>query len=185
MQFLRAGIENSKLLSPEEESTIQRIANTLLASLLFFEPNHDEPHDTPGLLAGSIRCRLPHESQPTQVFLQDKLESLQYATATREEAGAAADKISSSRWEVLRDNRGCTRPRDMIVFNDDGYHSESSNDVGRVRMFRLNWTLRTIREDRPYCVVAAKLKGFPELVPISGFPATLHELKERWQRLCV
>ena len=189
MQFLREGIENSqsktKLLSSEEEATIQRIADMLLANLLFFEPNHDEQHDTYGILHGSVRCRLPHESQPAQVLLRDKIETLQYATATREEAAAVMGRIPPNRWEVLSDGHGSTRPSEMMVFDDDGSHSEGYGDMGRIRMFRLDLTLRTNREDRPYCIVAAKLKGSGELVPISGFPATLAELKERWQKQSV
>ncbi|KAK0612242.1 hypothetical protein B0T14DRAFT_440796 [Immersiella caudata] len=186
MRFLRASIEEGAL-SPQEADTIQRVAHSLLASLLFFEPNHDKQNEN-SLLRGSIRCRLPHESQATATLLKDKIETIHLATVTREEA-TAMSRIPPGRWEVLS-SQGTTRPSDMMVYDDDYLPGENSNDASAlgIRMFRLGLTLRTNREDRPYCVVAVKLKGSAgtsELVPISGFPATIQELKDRCRKLCV
>lgn len=94
-------------------------------------------------------------------------------------------RILSNRWEVLSDGRGSTRPSEMMVFHDEEPHSGIYGDMSRIQMFKLDLTMRTSREDRPYCVAAAKLKGSGELVPISGFPATLQELKERCQKQSV
>lgn len=171
MDFLQTGVEKGHLLQPEEDMAIQRVARTLLANLFFFEP-HDQ-HSRPGPLHGSIRCRLPHETNATTSLLKDKATGFYFASATREEA-AAVSNIPSGRWEQLYDVSRNGRPSKMI-------HEETFENGSSIKKFRLDCTLTSDTvETRPYCILAVRLAGVDETLPISGFPATLIDLRERW-----
>ena len=170
MAHLRKGIEDGFLLQPEEETAIQVVARTLLANLFFFEPHDQRPG--PGALHGSIRCRLPHETQATTMLLRDKAAGFYFASATREEA-AAVSSIPSGRWEQLFDVSRHGKPSDMI-------HEEIFEDGSSIKKFRLDCELGSETERRPYCILAVRLAGVDETLPISGFPATLIDLRERW-----
>jgi len=171
MAFLRSGIEDGALLQPDEETTIQRVARTLLAHLFFFEP--DEQHPRPGALHGSIRCRLPHETQATIALLRDKVMGFYSTLATKEEAATVAS-IPSGRWEPLHGASGHAKPSEMI-------HEEIFEDGSSIKKFRLDCTLGSdVMEIRPYSILAVRLVGVDETLPISGFPATVTDLRERW-----
>ncbi len=183
MDFLRSSIEGGSiegssigdkvpcLLQPAEETTIQRIAHTLIANFLFFEPYDHQPNGPGGSLQGSVRRRLPHETPATKPLLEEKVTGFYHTSATREEAATGAD-IASGRWKVLHDEIGrrtVTRPIDMV-------HEESFEDGSSIEKFRLACTLRSAPEVRPYHIIGVRLGGVDEVFPISGFPATLQEL---------
>ncbi|KAK1750124.1 hypothetical protein QBC47DRAFT_407352 [Echria macrotheca] len=176
MAFLRRAIgDEGTLLQTSELETIQRIAHTLLANLFFFEP--DDHTTSPGFLRGSIRCRLPHETPATTTLLGQKAISFHIAWATKEEAADVA-MIPSGRWVPLRDESGREKPSDMM-------HEEVFEDGSRIRKFRLDCDLIMDADTKSYCVLAVLLSDCEQKLPISGFPATLLDLKERLAKMWV
>ncbi|KAK0741429.1 hypothetical protein B0T18DRAFT_331380 [Schizothecium vesticola] len=171
MEFLRTGIQSGTLLQREDEvEAIPRVARTLLANLFFFEPYDQNPR--PGALYGSIRCRLPHETDALSTLLRDKVVGFYSVSVTREEA-AAVESIPNGRWEQLHGVSVHAKPVDMM-------HEEIFEDGSSIKKFRLDCTVGSETEARPYCILAVRLAEIHETFPISGFPATLIELKERW-----
>jgi Patatin-like phospholipase len=157
---------------PEIAEKIQDIANILMANLFFFEP-HEKSSASRSLLAdpsynilaGSIRCRLGHDSVPLRSLLAEKVESFWYT----ETSSADTEKLKGLpefRWTTVRSGSAVV-PSQMTI------------EESEVKKFRLNYTFRVKDNSNMFLVLAVKLSGTGKRIAISGFPSTLTDLQER------
>jgi hypothetical protein len=159
--------------TPEIAEKIQDIANILIASLFFFEPHEKTSSASNSLLvdpsyntlAGSIRCRLGHESVPLRNLLAEKVESFWYI----ETSSADTEKLKSlpkSLWQPVR-HGSAVAPSQMTI------------EENEVKKFRLNHTFCVKHGSNSFQVLAVKLSGTDQRIAISGFPSTLADLQKR------
>lgn len=157
----------------EGRTRVQSTAHVLLASLFFFEPDGGGiavPSDTPGRLregrnqlSGSIRCRLPRNSNGLRKLLAEKAESL---------------------WSIVLEN-GDARGADQ-AFWDPIRVSDASEDLANCVneetgecYVNLNITFEDEPGGQRLHVIGLKLRGHDKRIPISGFPSTMAALMER------
>lgn len=159
--------------TPEIVEKIQDIANILIANLFFFEPHEKTSSASHSLLvdpsynilAGSIRCRLGHDTVPLRNLLAEKVESFWFIEAS----SADMEKLKSlpeSWWTPVR-NGSAVAPSQMTI------------DENGVKKFRLNHTFRVKHGSNLFQVLAVKLSGTDKRIAISGFPSTLADLQKR------
>jgi hypothetical protein len=159
--------------TPEIAEKIQDIANILVANLFFFEPHEKTNSASHSLLAdpsyttlaGSIRCRLGHDSVPLRNLLASKVESFWHV----EVSSADTEKLKSlpkSRWTLVGDG-SAVAPSQMTV---------EENEVNK---FRLNHRFCVKHGNNQFQVLAVKFSGIDRRFAISGFPSTLADLQKR------
>jgi hypothetical protein len=158
---------------PEIAEKIDDIANILIANLFFFEPDNRASSTSSGLLgdhsyenlAGSIRCRLGHETVSLENLLSKKVESFWYAEASSADTEQLIN-LPKPRWILVR-SASTDVPSEMTVQENER------------KKFRLNHTFRVKNGSNLFQVLAVKLYGLEKRVPISGFPSTLVDLQRR------
>jgi predicted acylesterase/phospholipase RssA len=159
--------------TPEIAEKIQDIANILIANLFFFEP-HEKTSSTShsllvdpsyNILAGSIRCRLGHDSVPLRNLLAEKVVSFWYTEASSADT-ENLKSLPEPRWTLIRD-RIAVAPSQMTI------------EENQVKKFRLNHTFRVKHGSNLFQVLAVKLNGTDKRIAISGFPSTLADLQKR------
>jgi hypothetical protein len=149
---------------------INYIADILIANLFFFEPDEkasstshvllaDHSYD---VLAGSIRCRLGHETVPLKTLLSKKVESFWHAEASSADT-QHLKSLLNPRWTLIR-NVSTVVPSEMTIQDSE------------IKKFRLNHTFCVKNGSRSFQVLAVKFCGSETRVPISGFPSTLGNL---------
>jgi predicted acylesterase/phospholipase RssA len=163
---------------------IQKVANALIASLFFFEPNDLGAVDsyllrqsylsdpTYGILRGSIRCRLSHGSQQLEKLLGEMVEGFYYAQMTTDNTADEGDRIHP--WTEIQLPPGHNQLVEVMV-------SESQSSGHTVKKFRLpfNFIVKNHNSKDLFQVLAVKLKRSESKIAISGFPATLADLQRR------
>jgi hypothetical protein len=158
-------------------SKVQRTAEVLLAGLFFFEPDEGgiiRATDTTGRcaagrnqLSGSIRCRLPRNSNGLRKLLTEKGDSL-WSTVL-DHGMMLNDSNSSSNifWEPI-----------TVSGTSEKLSSCVNDEIGQCHV-RINCTFGDDAGGYRFHVIALKLKGSDRRIPISGFPATMAVLMER------
>lgn len=161
---------------------IQELANTLIANLFFFEP-HDmeashlsssskrlllDPSCTE--LAGSIRCRLSHESPQLEKLLGEMIEGFYYAEARSD---TMADVRRVQHWTKVSQPEGQRRLLDVVFLDPQPRGSDIK------KKFRLPFTFVVKKHNSMFQVLAIKLKRSEEKIAISGFPSTIDDLQRR------
>lgn len=159
--------------TPEIAEKIDDIADIFIANLFFFEPD-EKPNSTSSSLlgdhlydnlAGSIRCRLGHETIPLENLLSKKVESFWYAEASSADTEQLAS-LPKPRWILVR-STSTVVPSQMTVQENER------------KKFRLNHTFHVQNGSHLFQVLAVKLRGSEKRFPISGFPSTLVDLQRR------
>jgi hypothetical protein len=174
----------------EEEraaAEVREIADLLLAGLFFFEPDGrggtSERQKAPRLLAdpsletlaGSIRCRLGHGTPELKRLLGEIVQGFYYVQLPPGSGRATGNvleevaRMPASTWErVTVSIRGRdARPGEMLV------------SEGGVQKFRLPYVFGVKKGSAAVQVLGVKLARCEHLVPISGFPTTMAELRRR------
>jgi predicted acylesterase/phospholipase RssA len=178
----------------DAKGQIREIANTLLAGLLFFEPDgevatgqlatitkHFLADPSRETLAGSIRCRLGHGTPELKKLLGEMVEHFAYyhlppsanGSSSSTDALQAVARVPEAMWEKVRYTvRGRdARPSEMMY--------TEVVDAGTVQKFRLPYTFSVKKGSLGLHVLAVKLARCEQLVPISGFPSTHADLVRR------
>jgi hypothetical protein len=158
---------------PEIAEKITDIADILMANLFFFEPDEkasstshillaDHSYD---VLAGSIRCRLGHDTVPLKTLLSKKVESFWYAETSSADT-QQLKSLPSPRWTLVRNARTVI-PSEMTIQDNE------------ITKFRLNHKFCVKNGSHSFQLLAVKFHGSEKRVPISGFPSTLGDLQRR------
>jgi hypothetical protein len=161
---------------------IQEIANTLIASLFFFEPDDveatklsrsaqrhlsDPSYD---VLAGSIRCRLGHGTPQLERLLGKMVEGFSY---TQIYSDNIAEVSQVQNWTDISHPPGQTQLLEVMA-------SEPQPAGGHaIKKFRLPYTFVVKKHNCMLQVLAVKLKRCENKIVISGFPSTLADLQRR------
>lgn len=153
-------------------SSIQQDASLLLASLFFFEPDEQKnllpttsfssgPQSPQGdTLRGTIRCRLRFGSAELKALL-GRVDGFWHSEMDKH--SDVSESMSSRPWNELDG----FAPLKMAVM---------ANQESR---FRLRHNITTADVNGATQVIAVRLRGESERIPISGFPATLRSLQRR------
>lgn len=161
-------------------SQIQELANTLIANLFFFEPDDIEAGHSPvssqnllhdpscTVLAGSIRCRLSHESPQLEKLLSEIVEEFYHAEVRSDNT---ADVGRVQHWTKVEHDQ--KRLLDAVVLES----KPGSNDVKK--KFRLPHVFVVKKHNSMFQVLAIKLKRSEKKIAISGFPSTIDDLQRR------
>jgi predicted acylesterase/phospholipase RssA len=151
---------------------VRDIADVLIASLFFFEPDENAIASSPrhlldssyDELQGTIRCRLSHESIGLKKLLEDRVDSFWYAKVSKDDSQDLA-KLPDNCWTRIRPMSG-------------SLHSELVIDNHKQK-FRLQHTFRARRSSNHFQVIAVKLNDRATKIAVSGFPARLSDLQKR------
>jgi predicted acylesterase/phospholipase RssA len=142
-----------------EKALLQGLANRLIASLFFFEPSSPQPLDADRpWFTGSIRCRLRHGSEALHRLLA-RIQGFSYGTVSRDDIPRVS-QLADGRWHPI--------PTHTVFVQE-----------GPTQKFRVSCELPFDGAEGTYQVVIVHLAGEQEKLPISGFPATSHELADR------
>ncbi|KAK4185799.1 hypothetical protein QBC35DRAFT_502844 [Podospora australis] len=166
-------------------SQIRQVARILMASLFYYEPPEGESEVTEhGVFRGSIRCRLRHQSTAIGQMMH-KLRGFFHTELTQEEALDERNSLAAPEksWTpmVISGTRSA-RPEDMVGVWDS---QEAYGGNGGIAKFRLDFKIKA-PENGNVQVIAVEFKGEGEQgvkYVISGFPATVAELRSRAQRI--
>lgn len=156
---------------------IQKIANTLIANLFFFEPDDVEAplpqshlsDPSYNVLAGSIRCRLSHGSPQLEKLLGEMVESFFYVQTASDNT---ADVCQAQNWTEVELPPGKVRLVDVLV-------SEPQQRGYDVKKFRLPFKFVVKKNNNMFQVLAIKLKQCEKKIAISGFPSMIDDLQRR------
>ncbi|KAN0096064.1 hypothetical protein V8E51_014869 [Hyaloscypha variabilis] len=163
-------------------ANIQELADTLIANLFFFEPDDAEATNSPvssskflsdpscTVLAGSIRCRLSHESPQLEKLLGEMVEGFCHAE-TRSDSTADVGRVQN--WTKIEHPLG-PRPLLNCMVSEVQYQGHEVK-----RKFRLPFTFMVKKNNIMYQVLAMKLKRSEKRIAISGFPSTIDDLVRR------
>jgi hypothetical protein len=161
-----------------ESSRIDKIVDTLIGTLFFFEPHDNgEPHESSRqpahfdrlTLSGSIRCRLRHQSPEVERLLA-KVESFWHAHVPSADPVTA---LAAPNWTLVGSAMGEKKvvPAEMLVEEND------------MRKFRVPCVLSARKGTHRFEVLAVKLKERPDKVLLSGFPSNLSTMAERSRQI--
>jgi patatin-like phospholipase/acyl hydrolase len=162
----------ARMQDPAFASEITALADTLTASLLFFEPTRSPRTGLPSRdrahLPGSIRCRLARDSSPLKNLI-DLIDSLWYKEIWNDKELTETNHwikipLSDHMRTKVRNQREWLR----VPYTISTIESHSTQQVLAV----------TLRRRSPITSVAAQLP-----IPISGFPVSVHSLERKSRTL--
>jgi patatin-like phospholipase len=155
-------------------SRIHTVSKILMASLFFFEPDAESSPTDPNYetMGGEIRCRLKHADYNSSNIgdlskLLQKIEGFQYSvcrTSSLAELEHVENHAQDS-WSTIWEHKANST---SIFTYEDGK-----------RKFRLRHIIQIRRGDDLRPVIALKFKDVNQRFPISGFPASLREMRKR------
>lgn len=160
-----------QMKEPEWKTRIDNLTYTLLASLIYFEPDPSEPLSASSLtpagtrhfnmdvaIKGTVRSRLRHHSIELTGLL-DKLSGLFYTTI--------------STWSSHRFHYSQVQPDRWVEIKEFA----SVRDRVKQSPFRVPVCLKSSESE--LLVLAVRFKGSASTVAISGFPAHLNDLHNK------
>jgi hypothetical protein len=154
---------------PKQAVAIQEIADTLVASLFFFEPDPSQPlllrnRNERVTLQGSIRCRLLHDSPELETLL-GRVNSFWHGTIVAGTKAAATAIENVGNWQSIKNPTDGDQRQGMKVLEDG------------VWKFRVPHTISARRDADVFPVVAVELGGAK--IPVSGFPSSIEAMCTR------
>ena len=156
-----------QMKEPDWRTRIRSTAHALLANLFYFEPDNNTAHtvtDMPTEIQGTIRTRLRHHSHEL-ILLLDRVSGFVYT------------KLSTS----------SRRTSDNLAMQHETWTTMSGFATLRTKvkhsgqLFRLPVKFSEVSETKSL-LVAVRFKDSSAPVPISGFPTTIREMREKANR---
>jgi len=182
--------------STTAKEDVALVANELIASLFFFEPDNsnrvsDNRVDSllsdkrnVDVLHGSIRCRLGHQT-PQLLQLLEMVEGFAFAQLDGAVCGSvnvveAARRLPAGLWEPVRMMiRDGANFREVPPINMIQVVDETVGGHAAVPKFRVPYSFSVRRGSTGPLVLGVKLHRCKSRIAISGFPATMADLKRR------
>jgi predicted acylesterase/phospholipase RssA len=154
---------------------IKNIADTMVASLFFFEPEStggfQRNNNNHILLKGSIRCRLLHQSDAILKLLRERIKCFYYEELSREDVLKLRGPLPAAPTRL--------KPmKDAVSNSTNPVEMERLRDNGSVRKFRLVFEASP-KDIWAYQMISIEFKDSQFRFPISGFPATMEQLESR------
>jgi len=178
--------------STTAKEDVARVANELIASLFFFEPDSVSDKHVGSLLSdkrndvlhGTIRCRLGHQT-PQLLHLLRMVEGFAFTQLDGAVGGnvntvEAVRRLPVGQWEpvrmMVRDGANLREvpPVNMIQVVDEVVGGHAA-----VPKFRVPYTISVRRGSMGPLVIGVKLHRCESRIAISGFPVIIADLKRR------